>query len=351
MAAPSHSSRGCPFSLSLLVLASMLLVVGTGAKPLSALAQELSGTITYGGSRVDVSDTQPISVYLAVLSPKPTLVDTAYVSTNGGTFVLHAPDPGSYYLLYSLDIHNYRDESMSVGAPFEVYKDCYQLSFPPEPAPCGDLITVPQTGVTLEFDDTAILSGIAGTAIYTGSHARDACTCAQAFRDISFSDIPFGGTYCCGQSNRYELLPLNAGELHYLRAFLDLNDNRQPDPGEPLGTCRHPAVAGPDQTDVAISFADDGTATCLVPSSPTPAQTPTATPLATPSPTPTPPTCVGDCDGRGGVTVDEIITLVNIALGTAGNSACPHGIPPGATVDVSLIIQAVNNALTGCASG
>jgi hypothetical protein len=58
--------------------------------------------------------------------------------------------------------------------------------------------------------------------------------------------------------------------------------------------------------------------------------------------------CVGDCDGLNAVTVNELITLVNIALGSADNSACPHGIPAGTTVDVSLIIQAVNNALTGC---
>jgi hypothetical protein len=62
-----------------------------------------------------------------------------------------------------------------------------------------------------------------------------------------------------------------------------------------------------------------------------------------------PPTlCVGDCDASGQVTVDELITLVNIALGSAGVSACPQGIPGGTTVDVTLIITAVNNALGAC---
>lgn len=60
-------------------------------------------------------------------------------------------------------------------------------------------------------------------------------------------------------------------------------------------------------------------------------------------------TCVGDCNGDGSVTVDELITVANIALGNAQASACPHGIPSGTAVDISLIIQAVNNALTrGC---
>jgi hypothetical protein len=51
------------------------------------------------------------------------------------------------------------------------------------------------------------------------------------------------------------------------------------------------------------------------------------------------------------VTVDEIITLVNIDLGTADAGACPHGIPSGAAVDITLIIQAVNNALGSCPGG
>ena len=57
--------------------------------------------------------------------------------------------------------------------------------------------------------------------------------------------------------------------------------------------------------------------------------------------------CAGDCNGDGEVTVNEIITLVNIALGNAGASACPDGIPSGGSVNIALIIQAVNNALSG----
>ena len=67
-------------------------------------------------------------------------------------------------------------------------------------------------------------------------------------------------------------------------------------------------------------------------------------------PPPTTP-CVGDCDGSGEVPVNEVITLVDIALGNALPSACPHGVPSGAEVNVALIIQAVNNALNGCGVG
>jgi len=58
--------------------------------------------------------------------------------------------------------------------------------------------------------------------------------------------------------------------------------------------------------------------------------------------------CAGDCNDGSGVTVDEIITLVNIALGIAQPSTCLHGVPTGAQVDIAMIIQAVNNALHGC---
>jgi hypothetical protein len=81
---------------------------------------------------------------------------------------------------------------------------------------------------------------------------------------------------------------------------------------------------------------------------PTNTPTPTDTPTKTALPTSTPQPCVGDCDGSGEVTVNELIIMVNIALGTGQPSACPNGIPSGGSVDIALIIQAVNNALNGC---
>lgn len=77
---------------------------------------------------------------------------------------------------------------------------------------------------------------------------------------------------------------------------------------------------------------------------PTGTRLPTATPTVTVTPTPIP--CVGDCDGRGSVTADKMLTLVNMALGNGGT--CLSGLAAGVTSDVSLILQAVNNALAGC---
>ena len=128
-----------------------------------------------------------------------------------------------------------------------------------------------------------------------------------------------------------------------------------------------PATATQTPTDTATSTLTV-TATSTHTTSPTPSSIPTPTPSPSPIVTATvPPTltvtatartsptstsipiaCVGDCDGLNGVTVNEIITLVNVALGNAEPSACPHGVPDATEVNVALIIQAVNNALGGC---
>lgn len=70
---------------------------------------------------------------------------------------------------------------------------------------------------------------------------------------------------------------------------------------------------------------------------------------STPTPTSTPVVqCPGDCNGDDRVAIDELVTLVDTALGSTPASACAEGIPTGASIDVSLLIQAVHRALTGC---
>jgi hypothetical protein len=90
---------------------------------------------------------------------------------------------------------------------------------------------------------------------------------------------------------------------------------------------------------------------------PVPSTTPTNTsplpPTLTPTPTPVSPTpasavCTGDCGGIHEVAVNDIIILVNIVLGNQPATACAQGMPPGVQVSITVIIQAVNNALNGC---
>jgi hypothetical protein len=59
--------------------------------------------------------------------------------------------------------------------------------------------------------------------------------------------------------------------------------------------------------------------------------------------------CVGDCSGDRTVTVDEILTMVNIALGNLPATECLTGDANGDhQITVDEILQAVNNALNGC---
>jgi cysteine-rich repeat protein len=56
---------------------------------------------------------------------------------------------------------------------------------------------------------------------------------------------------------------------------------------------------------------------------------------------------VGDCDCDGQVKVNEVITLENIAQTTLPRSSCP-ALKAGQTVDISLLVKAVGNALHSC---
>jgi hypothetical protein len=65
--------------------------------------------------------------------------------------------------------------------------------------------------------------------------------------------------------------------------------------------------------------------------------------------TPPSPSCVGDCNGDGTVSINELIVGVNIALGTFSVDECVAFDANGdGMVGINELIQAVNNALGGC---
>lgn len=120
-------------------------------------------------------------------------------------------------------------------------------------------------------------------------------------------------------------------------------------------------TALPSATMMAATATSVPTATSAVvtptPNGPTPTQPePTLTqvpPTATlGAPTPTMVNgCAGDCDFSGEVSVDEIITAVNIALGTREVGDCTAAdANRDQQVTVEEIIAAVNNALGGCSA-
>ena len=58
--------------------------------------------------------------------------------------------------------------------------------------------------------------------------------------------------------------------------------------------------------------------------------------------------CVGDCNGDGMVSINELIIGVNIALGSQPVSACPAFANDQGEVDIAQLIKGVNSALNGC---
>jgi len=103
------------------------------------------------------------------------------------------------------------------------------------------------------------------------------------------------------------------------------------------------------RADLLAANNDDGTVSVLLNETgggATPTPTP---PLPTPTPTSPGGVCVGDCSGDGAVTVDEILTMVNIALGSLSVGTCAAGDSNAdGEVTVDEILTAVNNALSGC---
>jgi len=61
--------------------------------------------------------------------------------------------------------------------------------------------------------------------------------------------------------------------------------------------------------------------------------------------------CTGDCNGDGKVTVDELLTMVNVALGSGDVTSCTAGdsVVDG-RITVDELVEAVGNALNGCPS-
>lgn len=59
--------------------------------------------------------------------------------------------------------------------------------------------------------------------------------------------------------------------------------------------------------------------------------------------------CPGDCDGSQAVSIDELLVLVNVALGNAAAPACIAGdANRDGSVGIDELIAAVNKALNGC---
>ncbi len=92
------------------------------------------------------------------------------------------------------------------------------------------------------------------------------------------------------------------------------------------------------------------TPTVSTPDSRTPTETPEATSSATATVTEQPtPSCAGDCDGNGMVSISELVRGVNIALLRFAADAClAFDVNGNGIVSISELVRAVNAALSGC---
>ena len=112
--------------------------------------------------------------------------------------------------------------------------------------------------------------------------------------------------------------------------------------GETRGLCVPGEPSGETPTPTATSLAEV-TATATQP--------PTAPPTATRTmgPPPTLGACIGDCNGNGEIAINELITGVNIALGSANVGTCPSfDSNSSGDVGINELIAAVNASLNGC---
>jgi hypothetical protein len=135
---------------------------------------------------------------------------------------------------------------------------------------------------------------------------------------------------------------------YYVIAFVDLHINEIHNSDEPYvifdqraGTPGDPINGSSTRTDVDFIFGDEN---LIERPTASPSATPTIT--ATPAVTPTRPAAVGDCDGDGTVTVDELVRAVGIALAAQPLSSCAPADRDGdGTVRIDEVIAAINAAL------
>lgn len=216
---------------------------------------QLTGTVSYSGSRAQVSNAVPILVYL-FSSPFPDeSTDSAIVGANNGAFAVGAPTAGNYYLVYVLDLDG--NLEANVGEPAGIYNG--KTSFP------GDPIAVPQAGVSVSFNDTGVVQGIAGRVFYEGSKGNVTASTPIVVEMSSDPLLRFGVERHKVKVNggRFDFLTFDTA-TYYLRAFFDANGNESLDTGESYeifnnkgaGESATAVVAGGTTTAIVMSFGD-----------------------------------------------------------------------------------------------
>jgi hypothetical protein len=197
--------------------------------------------------------------------------------------------------------------------------------------------------------DAATGDAIDGASVCLHSGACTQSDANGVYRDLCYPGQSSAGTYLCATADGYQQACQGPWTPTGSSFEVDF----------PLTA---PTIPPPTPTDTPTA-----TPTTAIVDHPTPTETAAPTPTATLGPTDTPcptgaattptPTataivaspCVGDCNSDDTVTVDEILTLVNIALGNLELSTCEDGDGNGhGQITIDEILTAVNHALNGC---
>jgi hypothetical protein len=186
----------------------------------------------------------------------------------------------------------------------------------------GSSVTLHATGTTgtdgtlYSFTDTTGYDGIvSGMATILATAAAN-----EAFRGVALAPVsPAGPTQTPTATPRPSVTP---------------SVTRTP---TRTGTATHTPFGAPTATKTATP-----TTTGTLTGTPTNTFTPTDTPTPTPLP------CTGDCDGSGDVTVNELIVMVNIALGAPLSDCTVGDANHDGQITIDELIAAVNDALNGC---
>lgn len=218
-------------------------------------------------------------------------------------------------------------------------------------------IVVVGTGVAVG-PRCAAAATIQATVTYTGNlgpvvRRRPLCLCVYLDADLQRD----AGCYISSANGvAFQVSAFSATD-YFLIAFLDLDENEGLSANEPYeiyrDRARPPADAittGSAQSTIEITFGDENLPPGATPS-PTPTATvqPSSTATATSIETPLSSPCAGDCDGSGQVLINEIVTLVNIALEKVSPDACHNGETDHHNgIAINEIVAAVNSAVLGC---
>jgi subtilase family serine protease len=197
----------------------------------------------------------------------------------------------------------------------------------------GTSVAAPSwAGIVALLDHALHIEGLGplNATLYALGRQQYAGNGAAVFHDITQGNTNFNGVRGYGAGPGYDLASgLGTPDVAVLAQALGASDATRTPTTRPTST--------PTKTPTAV------------PSTTMTQTPPRATPTQPPTPTRAGP-CIGDCNNSGDVTVNELLIMVNIALGTADISLCGDGVAnQGSAITVDEILTAVNNVLNGCA--